>query len=680
MLRFIPLLILTLTLSFSKDNALINETSPYLLRHAHNPVNWYAWNETTLKLAKKEKKPILLSIGYSTCHWCHVMEEESFEHQDVADILNRYFISIKVDKEEFPNIDKKYQNLFRAYKGKRGGWPLSVFLTPTLEPFFITTYMPRGAYGGIENITTLTTRLGKLYQDKAKLKVELEKFKEAKNKIDAPPLPSAKKLEFNSIIKSSMKRISAQYDRENSGFSTANTKFPEASKIALLLKIYQINEDKNALKMAKDTLVTMSKRGIYDQIEGGFFRYSNKSWTIPHFQKLLYVNAQLIPQYLEMYKITKDIYFFNIAKATVDEMERHYQEKGYYYSASDSVGKEGIEGLYFTYLYDELLEGLQKKEGFSEEEAEEALEYLTIEEIGNLDGELSHVNISDELSTPKRISDVNNYLKKLRKDRNFPFLDKKIITSWNAMMVKSLYMISQYDSSYLTIANKRLASLMKLMWDGKNLYHQTLLGKQPKQKAQLEDYAYLVDTLLTAHQVTLDKKYIKKASFFAHQAKNLFNDKGDWYMSQTLPKVKADFDDKYYSSPLAILLNAFLTLANIHDDLDLGEESRRLLKLYGELLEKKPQESSTLVILALREKGGVVTLKGSKKELEAHQKEIQEIDHPFLLRKIHPYKGYVACKLGICFATAKNFEGIKGLIEREKREMGVKKVIRRWGK
>ncbi len=680
MLRFIPLIILTLTLSFSKDNSLIKESSPYLLRHAHNPVNWYAWNKTTLQLAKKEKKPILLSIGYSTCHWCHVMEEESFEHQDVADILNRYFISIKVDKEEFPNIDKKYQNLFRAYKGKRGGWPLSVFLTSTLEPFFITTYMPRGAYGGMENITTLTTRLGKLYKDKEKLKAELEKFKEAKHQMDSPPLPSAKKLEFNSIIKSSKERVSAEYDIENSGFSTANTKFPEASKIELLLKIYHINGDKNALKMAKDTLVTMSKRGIYDQIEGGFFRYSNKSWTIPHFQKLLYVNAQLIPQYLEMYNITKNIYFFNIAKATVDEMERHYQEEGHYYSASDSVGKEGIEGLYFAYLYDELLEGLQKKEHFGKEEVEEILEYLTIEELGNLDGELSHVNISDELSTPKRISEVNNYLKKLRKTRNFPFLDKKIITSWNAMMVKSLYMISQYDSSYLTIANKRLGRLIKLMWDGKNLYHQTLLDKKPTQKGQLEDYAYLVDTLLTAHQVTLDKKYIKKASLLAHQAKDLFNDKGDWYMSQTLPKVKADFDDKYYSSPLAILLNAFLTLANIHDDLDLGEESRRVLKLYGQLLEKKPQESSTLVILALREKGGIVTLKGSKKELEAHQKEFQEIDHPFLLQKIHPYEGYVACKLGICFATSKNFEGIKRLIEREKHEMGVKKVIKRWGK
>jgi uncharacterized protein YyaL (SSP411 family) len=667
---------LTFSLLLAQENALIKETSPYLLRHAHNPVNWYAWNEATLKLAKKEDKPILLSIGYSTCHWCHVMEEESFEHQDVADILNEYFISIKVDKEEFPNIDKKYQNLFRAYKGKRGGWPLSVFLTPTLEPFFITTYMPRGAYGGMENITTLTTRLGKLYQDKSKLKAEMERFSLAKERLNAPPKPSVERLKLTAIIKQSMSNISKQYDVENSGFSTANTKFPEASKIELLLKIYQINGDKNALKMAKDTLLTMSKRGVYDQIEGGFFRYSNKTWTIPHFQKLLYVNAQLTPQYLEMYRITNDSYLFNIAKATVDEMEQHYQEDGHYYSASDSVGKEGLEGLYFTYMYDEILEGLQKKENFSQEEAEEILAYLNIEDLGNLDGELSHVNISVELTPHKRISDVNNYLKKLRKARNFPFLDKKIITSWNAMMVKSLYIISQYDSSYSTIANRRLKSLIELMWDGKTLYHQTLLGTKPTQHGQLEDYAYLVDTLLTAHQVTLDKKYLKKATLLAHQAKKLFNNNGTWYMSQTLPKVKADFDDKYYSSPLAILLNSFLTLANIHDELDLGKEAQRVLKLYGQLLKSSPEESSTLVILALREKGGVVTLKGSKKDLE----NFKEIDHPFLLRKPHPYKGYVACKLGICFATAKDFKEIKRLIEREKSEMGEKNVIKRGGK
>ena len=679
MLRFILLLLLTLTLLFSKENALIEESSPYLKRHAHNPVNWYAWNETTLKLVKKENKPIFLSIGYSTCHWCHVMEEESFEHQDVADILNEYFISIKVDKEEFPNIDKKYQNLFRAYKGRRGGWPLSVFLIPTLEPYFITTYMPRGSYGGTENIIELTTRLGKLYNDKPKLKEELEKFAKAKEYLHTPPKPSANDLALTQIVKNTVAHIKEQYDPENSGFSMANTKFPEASKIELLLKIYRINGDKEALKMAKNTLLSMSKRGIYDQIDGGFFRYSDKTWAIPHFQKLLYVNAQLVPQYLEMYRISKDKYFFNIAKATIDEMERHYMEGGHYFSASDSVGKEGIEGLYYTYMYDDVLEELLKKR-FNEDDAIEMLEYLTIEELGNLDGELSHVNISTQTSIPKGLEGVNNYLKELRTKRNFPFLDKKIITAWNAMMVKSLYIMAQYDKSYLPIAEKRLDSLLALMLEDKKLYHQTLLNQKPTQIAQLEDYAYLVDTLLTAHQVTLEPKYIKQASLLAHQAKKLFNNKDTWYMSTTVPKVKADFDDKYYSSPLSILLNSFLTLANINDDLDLGTESKRVLKLYGQVLEKIPEESSSFVILSLREKGGVVTIKASRKELESHQEELRDIDHPFVLRKVDKYEGYVACKLGICFATAKDFKGIKALVEKEKSEIGATKTLKKWGK
>ena len=674
MLRFILLIFLTLTLLFSKDNALITETSPYLKRHAHNPVNWYAWNKTTLELAKKEKKPIFLSIGYSTCHWCHVMEEESFEHQDVADILNRYFISIKVDKEEFPNIDKKYQNLLYAYKGRRG-WPLSVFLTPKLEPFFITTYMPREAYGEGENIMQLTKRLGELYVNSSKLEEELEKFKKVEEELNRPPKPSAKDLALTHIIKNTLSHIEKQYDSKNSGFSTAKNKFPEASKIELLLKIYGINGDKKALDMAKDTLLTMSKRGIYDQIDGGFFRYSNRTWKIPHFQKLLYINAQLVPQYLEMYRISKDSYFFDIAKSTIDEMDRHYTEDEHYFSASDSVGSDGVEGLYYAYLYDDVLKGLLK-EGLSEEEASEALEYLTIEEIGNVDGELAHVNISTEMEVPKEIAKVKKYLKELRKKREFPFLDKKVITSWNAMMVKSLYIMAEYDKDYLPIANRRLDALLKLMLDDKKLYHQTLLNQKPTQVAQLEDYAYLIDTLITAHQVTLCTKYIKKASLLAHQAKKLFNHNNIWYMSTALPKVKADFDDKYYSSPLSVLLNSFLTLANLNDDLDLGEESRRVLKLYGQVIEKNPEMSSTFVILALREKGGVITLKASKKALKSYQ----EIEYPFLLRKEHKYEGYVACKLGICFATAKDFKVIKTKIEKEKKEIGVKRVFKRWGK
>ncbi len=677
MIRSIILMLLLLSSLSAHENSLINESSPYLKRHAHNPVNWYAWNPETLALAKKEKRPIFLSIGYSTCHWCHVMEEESFEHEEVAKVLNQYFISIKVDREEFPNIDKKYQNLFRSLNGKRGGWPLSVFLTPELKPYFMTTYMPRSGYGKVEGIVDLADRLGKLYADKAKLKPELQKFAKAQDDINKPPKPSAQTLELKSLLTQTLNHIEKEYDAENGGFSTARTKFPEASKIELLLDIYKINGNKKALNMAKETLLKMSKRGIYDQIDGGFFRYANSSWTVPHFQKLLYVNAQLPLAYLEMYRISNDTYFFDIAKATIDEMEKNYTQDDLYISASDSVGEEGEEGVYFAYLYDEVEEGL-KKEGLEEALIKEILDYLTIEELGNVDGELSHINIAST-TAPKKIELAKTYLKKVRKKRAFPFKDKKVITAWNAMMIKTLYSMGKYDSSYLPIANKRLVALLDLMREKKTLYHQTLPPQKPKQKAQLEDYAYLVDTLLTAYQLTLNKDHLGLASQLASEAKKLFLDKGIWYMSTELPKVRADFDDKYYSSALSVLLNGFLTLGNLHDDLELSQESQRMVQTYANIIHTRPQESSSLVILALRLNTGVVTLKAKKSALKEHQKEFWEIDYPFLLRKSHQYDEYIACKLGLCLVSSKDFNQIRTSIHKMKKELIQKPKKKKWG-
>ncbi len=677
MFKYILFILLPFSLIFAKDNALISETSPYLLRHAHNPVNWYAWNDKTLALAKKEDKPIFLSIGYSTCHWCHIMEEESFEHQEVADILNKYFISIKVDREEFPNIDKKYQKLFRAYQGKRGGWPLSVFLTPKIEPYFMTTYMPRSALGSTKGIMAVTKRVGELYNDKERLEVELQKFSKAKKQMNQDPKPSVKSLELKGLITDIVSKIEKQYDKQNSGFATGRTKFPEASKIELLLSIYKITGNKKAFSMAKETLLNMSKRGIFDQIDGGFFRYSGKNWKIPHFQKLLYVNAQMAEVYLKMYTISNDKYFFNIAKMSIDEMERNYQD-GLYFSASDSVSAIGEEGDYYSYLYDDVYDGL-KKEGLTELEIEELLEYLEIEEMGNIDAELAHVNIVGD-TPPKKLEIAKKYLKDLRTKRAFPILDKKIITSWNAMMIKTLFIMGQHDKSYLKIANKRLNTLLERMLNKETLYHQTIGDNKPTQKALLEDYAYLIDTLTTAYQVTLEKKYLTLASTLAYQAKKLFYQKDIWYMSTQEPKVQADFDDKYYSSALSILLNSFLTLANIHDDLELAEESKKIVKTYESILENSPEESASLVILALRSKIGVVTVKAKKEALKRYQKEFMQINYPFLLRKSHKYDEFMACKLGICFATGKSFKEVSQAIEKSKDEIFNKSKKKVWGK
>ena len=660
----------------AKPNALLHEPSPYLRKHAHNPVNWYPWRQEVLDRAIKENKPIFLSIGYSTCHWCHVMEDESFEDNAVAKVLNKHFISIKVDKEEFPNIDKKYQKLYRAIKSRRGGWPLSVFLTPKLEPYFITTYIPRNIGSSAKDIITLSTELGDLYQKKPKeLQEVLKTFALAKKSISQIAKPSEKSLEIQALITNTIYSIEQQYDKVNGGFSS-HPKFPEASKIELLINIYKITGNQQALTMAKHTLKNMAKRGIYDQLEGGFFRYSNvEAWTIPHFQKMLYVNAQMIPQYLNMYQLTKESFFLNVAKNTIAEMERHFMQNNHYFSASDADDKHGQEGGYYMYTYESVGEGL-KKEGLSDSEIEKALSYFGIEEDGNFDSEFAHLQ---QVGTPpKQEARVRAYLLKIRSKRDFPFVDKKIITSWNAMMVKALFVMAKHDPSTLKKAHTRLEALLSLMLDNNRLYHQTLIGKKPTQPAQLEDYAYLIDTLLTAHQVSLKKSYLSLASRLAYQAKEQFKLEEQWYLTTKSPKVEADFDDKYYSSALGVLLNGFLTLANINDDLKLGDETQKVLKNYGHLL-TQPQERSSFVTLALRSKAGVITIKSSKENLRQHKEAIMGINYPFLLQKIHPYSEYLACRLGLCFATSKIFKGIKLEIEEAKKEIieQPKKIL--WG-
>ncbi len=329
-------------------------------------------------------------------------------------------------------------------------------------------------------------------------------------------------------------------------------------------------------------------------------------------------------------------------------------------------------------LYEETFEALTK-EGLNEDEIEEILEYFDIEELGNLDGDLAHITITDE-KAPSKSEIAKAYFKKLRTQREFPILDKKIITSWNAMMIKALYTLGKHEASYLKIADKRLNALLALMLKDGTLYHQTIADKAPTQKAQLEDYAYLVDTLLTAHQVTLEKKHLTLAAKLAHRTKELFYHDSLWYMSTQNPKVKADFDDKYYSSPLSILLNAFVTLGNIHDDLDLTKLSEDTLKRYASVLENKPEESASFVTLALRLKAGVITLKAKKEVLEKDAKKFLDIDYPFMLKKSHKYDEYMACKLGLCFATAKSFSDINTTLSKVKNEIkGKPKKKMTWG-
>ncbi|HIQ26934.1 MAG TPA: thioredoxin domain-containing protein, partial [Sulfurovum sp.] len=325
-------------------NALIKENSPYLQQHANNPVYWYPWGKEALNKAKKENKLIFLSIGYSTCHWCHVMEEESFTDEEIAKLLNNDFVSIKVDREEYPQIDKQYQTLYMSVHEERGGWPLSVFMSPDKEVFFIGTYIPKEEGYGSKGLLHLLSSFVSIQKQNRLFARMINKHKKAVRATTLKVRPHTK------IMQRVVKEIENQFDKEHGGFAK-RPKFPEASKLELLLDIFKLNGNKKAFEMAEFTLKKMAEGGIYDQIGGGFFRYTtDEAWQIPHFEKMLYTNAELISVYVKTYEMTEDKLYRKVVDETIAQMERNYMQEGVYLSASDA-DSDGEEGGYFIYEY-----------------------------------------------------------------------------------------------------------------------------------------------------------------------------------------------------------------------------------------------------------------------------------------------------------------------------------------
>jgi uncharacterized protein YyaL (SSP411 family) len=638
-------------------NALIKEHSPYLQQHAHNPVNWYPWGKEALTRAKRENKLIFLSIGYSTCHWCHVMEKESFIDADIAKILNEHFISIKVDREEYPQLDKKYQKRYMELKGKRGGWPLSLFLSPDMKLFYLATYIPKEEGYGSKGLENLLPSFVSLYQDKKAFKEAIQKHKKKeKNK-------TLKKTLSTKIIDKVVAQITKQFDSKNGGFSNY-PKFPEASKLELLLDIYQLNGNKKALSMVEHTLTKMAQGGIYDQIGGGFFRYTTDSaWQIPHFEKMLYSNAQLIAVYVRLYKIDQRALYKKVVEQSIAQIEENFMQEGLYFSATDA-DSDGEEGGYFIYAYTEVEEALKQK-GWGAKEIEDTLAYIGIEENGNIDGDFSHTHITN-CTVPPRLDELKAYLKSLSNKRTFPFIDKKINTAWNAMMIKALFVATKIDKKYLVLAKRSMDALLSRMRDNGVLYHQTLLGKTPKQKALLEDYAFLIDALIEGYERTYDEKYLTLIQTLTKETLNKFYKKKHWYLSDDEIKAYADFDDRYYTSALSMMLENLLRTSALTEELRYIKIVKQSIKKLGSVLEKDPASAPKLVDTFLRLKKGDIIIHASKKKLLLAQDDLDAITYPFILSKAEASKQYLACKSTSCFAHDKN---ITKLIDK------IKKVV-----
>ena len=512
-------------------NELQYAASPYLQQHKNNPVAWHIWSERTFELAKKENKPIFLSIGYSTCHWCHVMERESFTDKDVAALLNRFFVSIKVDKEELPFVDAYYQRLFKEVKHRYGGWPLSVFMTPDKRVFYLAGYIPKYKKYGQEGFMHLLPKLNALYHDKKKLQKQIamiEGMKRDKKTVKIPKLAQLKQ------------EFLREYDDIYGGFGTG-AKFPQPQKLQLLLDVALRLHDKELKEAFFATLDAMATKGIYDSVDGGWFRYSiDASWEIPHFEKMLYSQAELIKLYARAYKLRKKPLYKKVIKETTAMLDRRFlSPEGLYYSASDAESN-AEEGGYYLFTKEELykaLEGLKNAD---------AIKSALGDALPNFNEKI-HISL-ESTKRPAGFEVFQKRLQNLRQKRAFGFIDHKLNLAWNAMLAEALYSASYLDPSYVHKADFIMTNLQKYLFDKGRLYHYRIEAKRIKQDELLEDYSFFAAALLAKYKQELDGESLQFAKYLLIHARDTFYKKGEFVLDNSGFDVKVSLDDKYYTS------------------------------------------------------------------------------------------------------------------------------------
>ena len=533
------------------QNHLKNQTSPYLLQHADNPVDWYPWCDEAFERAKREDKPIFLSIGYSTCHWCHVMAHECFEDAEVAEILNRYFISIKVDKEERPDIDSVYMAVCQAFTGS-GGWPTIIFITPEQKPFFAGTYFPKNArYGQVGLLELLLAVHNKWQTDRETLLASAEEMishLDKENVITGDADVQLLDIAFEMYNKT--------FDAEFGGFGRA-PKFPTPHNLLFLMKYYEKTGNKEAMNMVEKTLLQMYRGGMFDHIGGGFSRYStDRSFLVPHFEKMLYDNALLILAYCKAYEISKNSIYLDVAKKTANYiLQEMTSQEGGFYSAQDA-DSEGVEGKYYLFEPNEIIGVL------GEEAGKEFNQYFDITKEGNFEGK----NIPNLLTVNLLDKKFDVYLPVIymyRKNRYALHLDDKILTSWNGLMIAAmchLYRVTE-DKTYLNAAIKAQHFILSNLCKDDTL-HISYREEKRSGKGFLDDYANEIFGLLALYGATLDHIYLKKAGQFCEKAITHFYDekRGGFFLygkenEQLILRPKETYDGAVFSGNSAMAYN-----------------------------------------------------------------------------------------------------------------------------
>jgi uncharacterized protein len=587
-------------------NRLKDETSPYLLQHADNPVDWYPWGEEAFQIAREQNKPVMLSVGYSSCHWCHVMAHESFEDEATAKIMNELYVNIKVDREERPDVDDIYMQAVQAMT-QHGGWPMTVFMFPDGRPFYGGTYYPNTPRHGMPSFIQILQAVHDAYLNK---RDELDK--------QADSLHQALKRDVlgigrdddsgltTELLDESAKKIMANFDKMNGGFGS-QPKFPQVMNLEYLLRYYDRTKDEDALHVVTFTLKQMARGGIYDQIGGGFARYSvDAKWLVPHFEKMLYDNSQLSRVYLHAYQITGDEFFKHIAEEIYDYILREMTAPdGGFYSTTDA-DSEGEEGKFFVWSIAEMEEALAPIQDDVPNADLIATAYFGMTLGGNFEG----TNI---LYLPNEIEDVANDLNMtvealqeaviaikdrlyaVRTSRVHPGLDDKILTSWNGMMLASLAEAARIlkRDDYLVGAERAGEFLLEAMVDERGRLYRTHKDGRSKLNGYLEDYANAIDAMLELYQSTYVEKWFAEARRLADIALEHFQtDDGGFYDTsddhEELITRPRNLQDNATPSGNAMMAKQLLRLAAYTGDAKYDEAGRSILRLLTDALAQYP--------------------------------------------------------------------------------------------
>lgn len=590
-------------------NRLAGEKSPYLLQHASNPVDWFPWGPEALDKAQRDDKPILLSIGYSTCHWCHVMERESFEDLATAAFLNAHFVSIKVDREERPDLDRIYMGFVQALTGT-GGWPLNVFLTPELKPFYGGTYWPPEPRYGRPSFRQVLEQVHRAWQERrAAIRASAQQLQQRLQQLLAPkPVPGL--VLSPAILERALHQLKQGYDPVHGGFGSA-PKFPMPGHLACLLALGVHQGDAEAVNMVLHTCERMAAGGIHDQLGGGFARYAvDAQWRVPHFEKMLYDNAQLLALYLDAYLVSQRQWFVEVAGAIADYVLRGLTDPaGGFYCAQDA-DSEGKEGKFYCWTLQ------QMREVLAPAELEVAVRVFGVTEVGNFTDHsdpdpLPGQNVLSLAQPPateaeaRLLASAKAKLLAARSHRVRPHLDDKVLASWNGLMLGALARAAVVldKLSWLAAAEKNLAFVQATLWDPttRTLHHRWRDGARDSVQL-LEAYAGLLGGVLELYQVTLNPAHLQFAVELAEAMLDRFYDAdaGGFWQSAGEPgelvvRLK-DYVDGALPSGNATATLALLKLAAITGGTRFKDAAERSLRLFANALDAAPQAMPTMVL------------------------------------------------------------------------------------